>query len=43
MKTKQVKRIEAETRAMSYKYEDSKACRLETATKEQWEKRQVRK
>lgn len=41
-KTKEVKRIEAETRALSYTWENSKAKRLGTANQEQWEAKQVR-
>lgn len=38
-KSRSVRRVEAEERAKSYTYENSKAKRLGTGTKEQWEKR----
>jgi hypothetical protein len=41
MKTKALKRQEAEVRAVMYKYKDSKAKRLGTATLDQWKSRPI--
>jgi hypothetical protein len=43
MKTKIVKRLEAESRAMSYTWGNSKAKRLGKVEQSAWESKQVRK